>query len=169
MKKLLTLILAITLMVNVAVPSFAAEVDQDTVDKKSETVVSFNVNPTYIITIPANVTLDKKTAQDGTITYENDYTITAEAGMRLFRGEYIEVTIASDFTMETKEHAWLDYVILNAEGDEVANNGVVATFETDKNEQSAAIHLAANDPDYAGEYEDTVIFTVSVEKSNMPG
>ena len=45
----------------------------------------------------------------------------------------------------------------------VANNGVVATFGTDKNAQSTTIHIAANDPDYAGEYKDTVTFTVAVK------
>ena len=44
----------------------------------------------------------------------------------------------------------------------------VKEWVIDKAQQTATIHIAANDPDYAGEYKDTVIFTVSIEKANMP-
>ena len=70
--------------------------------------------------------------------------------------------------MTTTEGATLAYTI-TAEDAAVANNGVVATFGTDKNVQSTTIHIAANDPDYAGEYKDTVTFTVAVKvASNNP-
>ena len=161
MKKLFALILAVVMIATMSVTAFAANTTG------GSTEVSFNVDPTYTITIPATVTLEKKDVE-GVITYENDYTITAEAGVRLKNGEYIEVTVASDFTMETEEYAWLNYEILDASGDKVENNGVVAEFETDKAAQSTTIHIAADDPDYAGEYKDTVTFTVSVEKSNAP-
>ena len=39
------------------------------------------------------------------------------------------------------------------------------TFTTDKAEQSSTIHIAAGDPDFAGDYKDTVTFTLTV-KSN---
>ena len=162
MKKIFALILTVVMLATMSTTAFAANTEG------GSTEVSFNVDPTYTITIPATVELAKETAQDGTVTYENDYTIEAVAGVRLFFGEYIAVSVLSDFTMETEEFAWLDYVILDAEGYEVANNGVVAKFYTDKAEQTATIHIAANDPDYAGEYKDTVTFTVSIEKSNMP-
>lgn len=161
MKKLFALILTVCLLATMSVTAFAANTTG------GSTEVSFNVDPTYTITIPATVEL-QKVEDNGVVTYENDYTIIAEAGVRLKNGEYIEVTVASDFTMETKEYAWLNYEILDASGDKVENNGVVAEFETDKNAQSTIIHIAANDPDYAGEYKDTVTFTVSVEKSNSP-
>ena len=161
MKKLFALILAVALMASMSVTAFAAN------RPAGSTEVSFTGDPTDTVTIPATVALNK-VEDNGTVTYENDYTITAEAGVRLFFGEYIAVSVLSDFTMETEERAWLDYVILDAEGYEVADNGVVAKFYTDKAQQTATIHIAANDPDYAGEYKDTVIFTVSIEKSNMP-
>lgn len=161
MKKLFALILAVVMIATMSTTAFAANTTG------GSTKVSFNVDPTYTITIPATVTLEKKDVE-GVITYENDYTITAEAGVRLKNGEYIEVTVASNFTMETEEYAWLNYEILDASGDKVENNGVVAEFETDKAAQSTTIHIAADDPDYAGEYKDTVTFTVSVEKSNAP-
>ena len=155
MKKLFALILTVCLLATMSVTAFAAN------SNGGSTEVSFNVDPTYTVTIPATVELNK-VEDNGTVTYENDYTITAQAGVRLKKGEYIEVTIASDFEMTTTEGATLAYTI-TAENAAVANNGVVATFGTDKNAQSTTIHIAANDPDFAGEYKDTVTFTLTVK------
>ena len=155
MKKLFAVILAVALMATMSVTAFAANTTG------GETEISFNVDPTYTVTIPATVEL-QKVEDNGTVTYENEYTLTAQAGLRLKKGEYIEVTVASDFEMTTTEGATLAYAI-TADGNAVANNGVVAEFATDKAEQTATIHIAANDPDYAGEYKDTVTFTVAVK------
>ena len=155
MKKLFALILAVALMATMSVTAFAANTEG------GSTEVSFNVDPTYTVTIPAAVELEKK-EDNGVVTYENDYTLTAQAGVRLKKGEYIEVTVASAFEMTTTEGATLEYTI-TAENAAVANNGVVAEFATDKAEQTATIHIAANDPDFAGEYKDTVTFTLTVK------
>ena len=155
MKKLFAIILAVALMATMSVTAFA----ENTAGGSTE--VKFNVDPTYTVTIPATVEL-QKVDTDGVITYENDYTLTAEAGVRLLKNEYIEVTVASDFKMTTTEGATLDYTI-TAGGNAVINDGVVAEFDTDKAAQSTTIHIAAADPDYAGEYKDTVTFTVAVK------
>ena len=155
MKKLFAVIWAVALMATMSVTAFAANTTG------GSTKISFNVDPTYTITIPATVELERK-EDNGTVTYENDYTIEAVAGVRLKKNEYIEVTIASDFEMTTEQGATLDYTITKG-GNAVATGGVVAEFETDKNAQSTTIHIAANDPDYAGEYKDTVTFTLTVK------
>ena len=155
MKKLFALILAVVMIATMSVTAFAANTTG------GSTEVSFNVDPTYTVTIPATVELNK-VEDNGVVTYENDYTLTASAGVRLKKGEYIEVTVASDFEMTTTEGATLAYGI-TAAGNSVANNGVVAEFATDKAEQTATIHIAANDPDFAGEYKDTVTFTLTVK------
>ena len=155
MKKLFALILTVCLLATMSVTAFAANTEG------GSTKISFNVDPTYTVTIPATVELNK-VETEGVVTYENDYTLTAQAGVRLKKGEYIEVTVASDFEMTTTEGATLDYTI-TAENAAVATGGVVAEFATDKTEQTATIHIAANDPDYAGEYKDTVTFTVAVK------
>ena len=161
MKKLFALILTVCLLAAMSVTAFAAEIGTEANASQGSTEVSFNVDPTYTVTIPATVELNKVDTE-GVVTYENDYTLTAQAGLRLKKGEYIEVTVASDFEMTTTEGATLAYTI-TAGNAAVATGGVVAEFATDKTEQTATIHIAANDPDYAGEYKDTVTFTVAVK------
>ena len=161
MKKLFALILTVAMLATMSVTAFAAEIGTETNASQGSTEVSFNVDPTYTVTIPATVELNK-VEDNGTVTYENDYTIGANAGVRLKKNEYIEVTIASDFEMTTEQGATLDYSITTGRN-AVATGDVVAEFETDKNAQSTTIHIAANDPDYAGEYKDTVTFTVAVK------
>ena len=161
MKKLFALILTVAMIATMSVTAFAAEIGPGANASQGSTEVSFNVDPTYTITIPATVEL-QKVEDNGTVTYENDYTIEAVAGVRLLKNEYIEVTVASDFEMTTTEGATLAYSI-TAGGNTVATGGVVAEFETDKNVQSTTIHIAANDPDFAGEYKDTVTFTLEVK------
>ena len=159
MKKLFALILAVALMATMSTTAFAANTTG------GSTEVSFNVDPTYTVTIPATVELNK-VEDNGTVTYENDYTLTAQAGVRLKKGEYIEVTIVSDYLMETPQGATLAYTI--TKGGAALVDEVVATFTTDKAEQSSTIHIAAGDPDYAGEYKDTVTFTVAVKAVPKP-
>ena len=155
MKKLFAVILAVVMIATMSTTAFAAN------STGGSTEVSFNVDPTYTVTIPATVELNK-VEDNGTVTYENDYTIGANAGVRLKKNEYIEVTVASDFEMTTTEGATLAYTI-TAEDAAVITGGVVAEFDTDKAEQTATIHIAANDPDFAGEYKDTVTFTLTVK------
>ena len=154
MKKLFALILAVALMATMSTTAFAANTTG------GSTEVSFNVDPTYTVTIPATVELNKVGADDA-VTYENDYTITAQAGVRLKKGETIVVTVSSDYEMTTTEGATLAYTITKDNAALV--DSIVAVFGTDKAEQSSTIHIAAGDPEYAGEYKDTVTFTLEVK------
>ena len=160
MKKLFALILAVVMIATMSVTAFAAEIGPGANASQGSTEVSFNVDPTYTITIPATVEL-QKVENNGTVTYENDYTLIAEAGLRLKKGETIVVTVESDYEMTTPEGATLAYTIKKADADLV--DSIVAVFGTDKAEQTSTIHIAADDPDYAGEYKDTVTFTVAVK------
>ena len=155
MKKIITFILTLALMATTSVIVFAENTAGGSTD------VSFSVDPTYTVTIPETVELEKVDT-NGVVTYEKDYTLTAEAGVRLKKNEYIEVTVASDFEMTTLEGATLAYTII-ADQSAVSNNGIVAEFDTNKAAQTATIHIAADDPDFAGEYFDTVTFTLEVK------
>ena len=146
MKKLITVLLALAMVASLSVTAFAADVTTNGGQGSAE--IGFGVDPTYTVTIPAKVEL-QKIDTDGTITYENDYTITAEAGVRLLKNQYIEVTIASDYVMETPQGATLAYTITKDAAALV--DSIVAEFDTDKAAQTSVIHIAANDPDFAGE------------------
>lgn len=169
MKKLLTVVLTLAMMLSLSVTAFAA----DTVvgpdgsgnpdPATGNTAVSFEVAPTYTVTIPATVEL-VKTGTD-TITYEKAMDITAAAGVRLLEGQSIQVTLASDFTLKTEASATyqLPYTVKVGTSTTAINTGdVVATFGTSREAQTSTLHFAANNPTYAGDYSDTVTFTISV-------
>ena len=154
MKKVFALILTVCLLASMSVTAFAANTTGGDAD------ITTSIAPTYTVTIPATVELNK-VEDNGTVTYENDYTLTAQAGVRLKKGEYIEVTVASDYVMETPQGATLAYTITKDAAALV--DSIVAEFDTDKAAQTSVIHIAANDPDFAGDYSDTVTFTVAVK------
>lgn len=167
MKKLLTMVLALAMCGAMAVTAFAA----DTVIKPDEdgnpnpstgtTDVSFNVDPTYSITIPDKVELTRATHTDGTVTYENTGKIEAE-NVRLNEGDTIQVKLESDFTLSAGNTS-LPYTVTVGDSTEaVANEAVVAEFTTQTSDQESILHFKANDPEYAGEYTDTVTFTILV-------
>lgn len=165
MKKLLTIMLALVMVLSLSVNAFAANITQDSTPKTADTNVTFNVDPTYTVTIPATVTLAK--AADG--SYRQDATITA-ADVRLEEGKTIVVTLASDFKLTTGAAGAiyeLPYTVTVGDpGTAIATGGTVATFTTDTNSQTSTqtstLHFAAANPQYAGNYSDTVTFTISV-------
>ena len=164
MKKLLTIMLALVIVLPLSVTAFAAEGDNtfgpsDSTGKNI--TVTFNVDPTYTVTIPATVTLAK--AADG--SYKQDATITA-TDVRLEEGKTIVVTLASDFKLTTgASGATYELPYTVTVGDDttaIATGDTVATFTTNTNEQTNTLHFAAGNPTYAGDYSDTVTFTISV-------
>ncbi|MBS5480188.1 MAG: hypothetical protein KHX46_03500 [Clostridiales bacterium] len=166
MKKLLPLVLALVMALSVSATAFAADttINQDSAGKTGSTAVTFHVDPTYTVTIPEKVELTK-VDDGGTITYESDLTVTAAAGVRLLAGEVIQVTLksGSDFNLSTAADAAykLPYTV-TVGNNTIANDGVVATFGTNNEAQTATLHFAAGNPTYAGDYSDTVIFTLAI-------
>ena len=170
MKKLLTFALALTMALSMTVTAFAADTiitpgtDGKPNPSGGDIAVEFTVAPTYTVTIPGTVELEQKTAADKTVTYEKDLTVSAE-NIRLTEGSYIEVTLESNFalTAGTGTTYQLPYTV--TVGDDttaIATGDTVATFTTNTNEQTSTLHFAAGNPTYAGDYSDTVTFTISV-------
>lgn len=161
MKKLLSFTLALVMVLSLSVTVFAGTVDQDSSPKTADTSVTFDVDPTYTVTIPATVTLAK--AADG--SYKQDADITAE-NVRLLEGQTITVTLAGDFKLTTGAVGAtyeLPYTVKVGTSDTaIATGDIVATFNTDTNSQSGTLHFAAENPTYAGNYSDTVTFTIAV-------
>lgn len=159
MKKILQGFLTIALCLAVSLPASAAEISETSAQKSGETSVSFNVAPTYTVTIPETVELEKK-EDNGAVTYEKDMTITAEAGVRLIQGQSIKVAMDSDFILSAGKST-MPYTV-TVDGENVTSGDEVALFGTSTDAQTVTLHFAAEDPEYAGNYTDTVTFTLSI-------
>ena len=164
MKKLLTCVLALVMVLSLSVTVFAADtsIDQGSTSKTGSTSVTYTVNPTYTVTIPANVTLG------------NSVNVKA-SGVKVAKGSQVVVTLTgtseSDnaFKVNTAEGAMLGYTVKNGET-AVNVNDTVLTVNPDSAADgsgasgSTSLAVALNDTiQYAGTYTGTVTFTVSVE------
>lgn len=160
MKKLASFVLALAMAAVCAAPAMADTQITESTSNSCDTKVTFTIAPAYTVTIPSEVTLEKKEGE--TVTYEKDLTLTA-SNVRLNQGKKLQVTIAdgSILTLESAEHAKLNYTI-TVGSTEVSANSVVATFTTKAPEQTATLHIKANDPPFAGEYKGTLKFTIAV-------
>lgn len=160
MKKLASFVLALAMAAVCAAPAMADNQITQSTSNSCDTKVTFTIAPAYTVTIPSEVTLDKKEGE--TVTYEKDLTLTA-SNVRLNQGKKLQVTIAdgSILTLESAEHAKLNYTI-TVGSTEVSANSVVATFTTQAADQTATLHIKANDPPFAGEYKGTLKFTIAV-------
>ncbi len=177
MKKLLTGVLALTMCCAMSAPVFAEDTvivpgqDGNPNPDKGSTAVSFNVGPTYEITIPDTVELEKVEA-NGAITYEKNMTITASAGVRLEENQTIQVTMDSDFALTTDADAEysLPYTVkVGNSQDAIESGDVVATFTTNTSEQTSTLSFAAGNPTYAGKYKDTVTFNIALYENVTTG
>ena len=167
MKKLLSMPLALTLILTASTSVFAADINQNSSNQHADTTVTFKVDPAYTVTIPADVTLERKTGTDGTITYEKDLTVSA-SDVRLLEGKKVRVTLDSSFKLTTGAQGAkyeLPYTVkVGTSGSAITNGDVVADFTTlDSDKWSSTLHFAAENPTYAGDYKDTVIFNIAVE------
>lgn len=175
MNRFLALALTLALALSLSVTALAedTEIKPDTDGRPNpstaNTSVQFTVAPTYTITIPEKVELDKKTDDtNGTVTYEQDATITASENVRLLNGQQIKVTMSAGtgenaFTLTTTQNATLPYTVtVGSDTTAITSGGEVATFRTSTGAQTSTLHFAADDPTYAGQYSDTVTFTISI-------
>ncbi len=166
MKKLWSIVVAIAMVGALTVPVFAdTTVQENTVPPTGDTQLTFSVDPTYTVTIPATVTLDKDESEG--VKYIGTGTVSADAGLRLEEGKRIEVTLTTcDYLLDTAATATYQLPYTVMAGTTPIENATtpVATFTTEANAnvQSSVLTFTAGDPTYAGEYSDTVTFTIAV-------
>lgn len=167
MKKLLCFTLTAVLAATLAAPALAdTDVTQDSDKKEAETTVQFQIKPAYTVTIPATVALAKQTNADTkAVTYEKDFGITAK-DVRLNEGESLRISLISDYEL-TSGTTKLAYTVVAEQGTAnekqvTSRNNECALFGTNTAEQKATLHFAAENPTYAGDYSDTVTFTLTV-------
>ena len=60
MKKSLSFILALVMVLSVSTTAFAGIIKEDSTQQSDSTEIKYNVDPTYTVTIPSNVTLGEK-------------------------------------------------------------------------------------------------------------
>ena len=152
MKKLFALILTVVMLFSFSVTAFAA-VDQDSQDPNSAMNVTYTVDPTFTVTIPATVAL----GEDATISSEN---------VVVPKGKQVEVSIAeaNGFKATTPEGAEITYTVKNGETAVAEGETVLAVNPKDgKTGETTLSFVAPETIQYAGTYTGTVTFTVAVK------
>ena len=170
MKKLISGMTALTIMAAMAMSAAAAEVKpiggdpfNVTPDKeKVDASVELGIDPAYIVTIPAEITLDGEYGE----LYEGAGEVKAK-DVFLEEGKKIVVTLTSDSGFKMAHASTGEYKLpykpyVNDKA--VENGGTVAEFETSAADQTVKITFkTAETPKFAGKYKDPVVFGISVK------
>ena len=117
------------------------------------TTVTYQVDPTYTVTIPATVAL----GETATIKAEN---------VVVAKGKQVEVTLtnANGFTVATPQGAELGYTVKN--GETVVNEGDTVLIVNPDGGKTGETTLTFTTPEtvkFAGDYTGTLTFTIAVE------
>ena len=148
MKKLFALILTVCLLASMSVTAFAANTTGGEAD------ITTRIEPTYTVTIPAdvNVAFNATETAFGAIEVE---------AAQIHPDKCIKVALASDGKLENSIDATkvIPYAIKDSTGAAFTS----ATYLTEGDKTELSIHITADDWNaaYAGDYSDTVTFTVS--------
>lgn len=99
-------------------------------------------------------------------SYKGSGDITTGA-VRLLQYQEIQVTVTGDFEMTSAENAKLPYTMtIGGSAAPVASGDTVATFVTSTEAQRVTLNYSAKNPTYAGNYTDTLTFTIRTVMSN---
>lgn len=154
MKKFIASVLALAMCLMAAVPAYAATINQDTPDPKtSEADITTSIAPTYTVSIPEDVDVEFNATetQFGTIEI-----IQAQ----IDPDKQIEVSITSGEALinQTDNTKTLPYTIEDGSGE-----FTFAAYLAEGDKTDLTINITEDDWNaaYAGDYSDTVTFTVS--------
>ena len=150
MRKLFAVILAVALLMSLSVTAFAA----NTTGGKAD--ITTSIDPTYTVTIPADVNVQFNATETAFGAIE----VTAS---QIHPDKCIKVALTTDGELNNAidNTKVIPYVIKDSAGAAFTS----ATYLTEGDKTELAIHITANDWNaaYAGDYSDTVTFTVSYE------
>ena len=117
------------------------------------TTVTYEVAPTYTVTIPATVTL----GETAKIEVEN---VVVEKGKQV----EVALTEANDFKVATTEGAELTYTVKNGETEVAEGDTVLAVNPKDgKTGETTLSFVAPTEIQYAGTYTSSATFTIAVK------
>ena len=150
MKKLFALILTVAMLATMSVTAFA---DNTT---GGEADITTSIAPTYTVTIPADVNVQFNATETAFGTIE----VTAS---QIHPDKCIKVALTTDGELNNAidNTKVIPYEIQDSEGTAFTS----ATYLTEGDKTELSIHITADDWNaaYAGDYSDTVTFTVSYE------
>ena len=150
MRKLFALLLTVCLLATMSVTAFADNTTGGDAD------ITTSIAPTYTVTIPAdvNVVFNATETDFGTVEVE---------AAQIHPNKCIKVELTSDGKLENSIDATkvIPYAIKDSEGAAFTS----ATYLTEGDKTELSIHITADDWNaaYAGEYSDTVTFTITYE------
>ena len=153
MKKLLAALLSISILASVSATAFAAEITQDSDPKTINATITTSIAPTYTVTIPADVTVDF----NATAT---DFGKIEVASAQLDPDKCIKVALTSDGKLENSadNEKVIPYTVT---ADDTAFTSATYLASGDKTDLTINITQDDWNKAYAGDYSDTVTFTVS--------
>ena len=150
MKKLFAIVLTFALLASLSVTAFAANTTGGDAD------ITTSIDPTSTVTIPADVNV----AFNATETAFGTIEVTAS---QIHPDKCIKVALATDKELNNAidNTKVIPYAIKDSEGAEFTS----ATYLTEGDKTELSIHITASDWNaaYAGDYSDTVTFTVAVK------
>ena len=150
MKKLFALILTVALLLSLSVTAFAA----NTTGGKAD--ITTSIDPTYTVTIPADVNVAFNATETAFGTIE-------VAASQIHPDKCIKVALTTDNELNNAidNTKVIPYAIKDSTGAAFTS----ATYLTEGDKTELSIHITADDWNaaYAGDYSDTVTFTVSYE------
>lgn len=157
MKKLAAFTLALALSAALTTTAFAAETSNEITDKSNpqtaNVTVTTKIAPTYTVTIPANTT----------VKFNDENTSFGEIKLtaaQLDPGKSVEVALSASGTLKNAAdtNKTLAYKIMSGETEFTSAN-----YEKAGESTALTIHIAQKDWNgaFAGDYTDTVTFTIS--------
>lgn len=144
MKRFLTLVTTICLFVTLSGVGYAEEDNRNT-------TVTYHVNPSYTVEIPANVTLG------------NDLTVSA-SNVVIGYGNKLNVKINGDFKLSNNNHE-VAYTVTSGTNTISTGDTVLTVDPKDSNSGSTTLtfKVPTTGFKYAGDYTGTVNFIITIE------
>ncbi len=155
MKKIIAFVLTAGMLLTMSVTAFAAEINQDSDPKTTDTVITAEIAPSYTVTIPADIEVAFNETETAFGTIEID-------AAQIDPDKCIRVTLAADGNLENAidNTKVIPYEIT---ADSAAFTSAVYLATGDATDLTINILQDDWDQAYAGSYSDTVTFTVSYE------
>lgn len=164
MKKLISGLSALAIMA-MPLTAYAAEqpaqINENSDPQSAQTVITTEIAPAYIVTIPTDTAV--------TFNTENtDFGAIELTKAQLDPGKAVKVTLTTDNKLENKadETKTLAYTIFEGKADAVTDTVFAeAYYQAVGDKTDLTINITQDDWNkaYAGEYSDTVTFTISYE------